>query len=84
MYEMHPTLFLKTGCDKMLQKFWKFITLACSSNPPEGHKRKRKGRDKLERLMNLTPLNAARNLVKISLRHEKENERNTKNSLTIQ
>jgi hypothetical protein len=35
MYEMHPTLFLKTGCDNMLQKFWKFITLKgkCAFGP---------------------------------------------------
>jgi hypothetical protein len=32
-----------------------------------------KGRDKLERLINLTPINAARNLVKMSLEHKKEN-----------
>jgi hypothetical protein len=34
--------------------------------------------------MNLTPINAARILVKISLKHKKENQWNTKNSLTIQ
>ena len=27
---------------------WKFIKLACSSNPPQEHKRKRKGRERIE------------------------------------
>jgi hypothetical protein len=30
--------------------------------------------------MNLAPINAARNLVKISLKHTKENQWNTKNA----
>jgi hypothetical protein len=34
--------------------------------------------------MNLTLINAARNLIKISLKHKKENQWNTKNNLTIQ
>jgi hypothetical protein len=29
-------------------------------------------------MMNLTPMNSARNLVKISLKHKKENQWNTK------
>jgi hypothetical protein len=47
-----------------LQNFWKSISLTYSSNPPEGPKRKWKRRDRLERLISLTPIIAAKNLVK--------------------
>ena len=60
--------------NSLSQNFWKSISLTYSSNPPEGPKRKWKRRDRLERLISLTPIIAAKNLVKISLRHKKEDQ----------